>query len=569
MNFNPVSLPNFRRGSAPSEIAMASLALNLLALAIPLSLMQVYDRILPNASLATLEALLALLICIVCADLALRIGRARLSSWAAAAAFHQNSNTLIKKILNTHPSIFSASAPGGHIDRLQAHDALRGTAAIERAQRRVDLPFLAVFLLLLAVIGGPLALVPILIGGGLLYAASCLTDTMAAHAEERVALDKRRAGFMMETLSAIHTVKGMAMELQILRRFERLQRQLGANTFASARLSGIADVIGHSAQTIAVGGVAAVGAASAIAGHLSLGGLAASVLISSRCMQPLIRIFNHRLRDKDVRHTRFDESQLALSSEAEVSESPAPVKPSHRRQSTGAGGLALECHNVTFRHAAAGPYLFEALSVYVPANQCAALHAPEGSGKTSFFRLLMGDLRPETGEIRLGGVAMTADSRAGLLPSIGYVPPEAPIFDGSILDNLCLFETGSRVDAVLEIANRIGLDQRVQRLSDGYDTRLGNGSSLSLSPGLRQQIGLVRVLARKPRLLLLDEATASLDAEADQGLAALLQMLKGQTTLLIASHRPSLLRLADQTIQLRPEAAPPAQGHSKREQVPA
>ena len=519
---------------------IASLAINVLALGLPMVILQVYDRILPNEALGTFALLLGGLAVVLVLDATLKIARAHVVGWAAAQYEHQTATELVGRFLYASPTEIESAPPGVHLDRLQAIDTLREFYGGQSRLLLVDLPFLVLFLGLIFVIGGAVVLVPVAMIGVLAVASFFAGRALKERQAQRALLDDRRYSFIIEALSGIQTIKSMAMEPQMQRRYERLQATGAASAYQSIVLGNAVQTIGGVISNLTMVLIVSVGALFVIDGSMSVGGLAACTLLGGRALQPLLRGMSvwTQIQSLDVARAQVAELQ-------QMDHAPAQG-PQHL---DGLKGV-VSFRDVTFRYPGQEQALLDKFSLIVKQGEMLALTGPEGDGKSTLLKLIMGELAPEAGNVTIDEHDASGGERDNLALDIAYVPPVATLFKGTILENLTMFREGDAIDQAREAARMIGLEEDIHRLPQGYDTEVSQGVSDELPGGMMQRIIIARALARNARVLLFDEANAGLDRKADTQLMDALARLKGTMTIVAVSHRPSLIRMADRVVSI-------------------
>jgi len=552
---------------------LASLTINILSLALPVVILQVYDRILPNAATSTLLLLVLGLCTVLVIDGFLRMARSYVTGWEAARFEHTIACRAVDRLLATGVGGFERDAPGVHLDRLNAIDQLRDYHAGQGKLLLVDLPFIGLFIGLMWLIAGSLILVPLALLGALALTALLVGRLLKGALRERAELDDRRYNFIIEVLNGMQTVKGLAMEALLLRRYERLQETGAASTYRCTFYSNVAQAIGSLFSNVTMAAVAAVGATYVIAGELSIGGLAACTLLSGRSVQPMLRALGIWTQFQNIKLAR---ERLHGIFDFEP-EQTAEVEAAREIR----GAIALR--NVTFRYNDEAPLLFENLTLEVKPGEVIGISGGTGSGKSTLLSLMVKGCKPTGGEVLIDGRPIDSYDPQRLRRQIAYVPQTAVLFQGTILDNITMFRGGGAIEEALVAAGLLGLTQSINRLPLGFDTRVGDGAQDELPAGIKQGVVMARALAAKPRIILFDEANRALDRKSDAVLKDALAMLKGGPTMILVSHRPSILALADRILDLvdgrlvaRPAvpaaerpAAPVAQLHQEPAETPA
>ncbi|MBX2833054.1 MAG: ATP-binding cassette domain-containing protein [Rhodospirillales bacterium] len=520
-------------------LLIAALVINLLSLALPITLLQVYDRVLPHSSIPTLTLLVLGVLGALVLEALLRLGRAYVSSLSAAKFEHHSAQVAVGHLLSASLTDYEKTAPGLHLQRLNSLNMLRDFYSGQAIGAVVDLPFIVLFLGLIAIIGGALVAVPIGILVAFLIAAMLLGRQLRAALDLRSQSDERRYNFIIETLTGIHTIKSMAMENMMIRRHEQLQDQCAAHDLIAARSAHAAVNASSTFSMLTMVLVAAIGSVLVIGGNLTVGGLAACTMLAGRSIQPLQRAMSL--------WTQFQNIRVARQRVRELFEIEAENKPGSADMPLLDG--KIELLNVGFGHAD-GRKVFDNLDLVIEAGDSVAITGDNGTGKTTLLWLLMGALRPDRGEILLDG-KKPADYTAGSTRrQIAYLPQHGVMFKGTILENITGFRKEIGIDRVVEISRRLGLDDIVMRMPQGYDTEVGGQASETLPRGVKQRIAVARALIDYPRIVLFDEANSSLDIAGDNIMASLMVELKKHCTLVMVSHRPSLIALANKQYRL-------------------
>ncbi len=527
-----------REPSVPISVKFASFSVNLLALALPLSIMQVYDRVIPNHSLATLAYLFLGLTFAIAIDYALKISRSALLSWHATQFVEKVENEGVSRFLRAPNGSFERCPAAVNISRYAAAAALADYHSGQARLVAIDLPFVGIALIVLTIVGGTMVLVPAVLF--LMFAALAIGRARKFRKilDLRTAQDNRKYDFIAEVLAGIHTVKGMAMEPQMQRRFERLQQAVAETTMASI-LTGQANqtsamLYGNISQLIVV----AIGGSQVINDHLTMGALACCTMLSGQILQPLLRAISLWTERENVDHRRA-EVRLLLDLPS-VEPAPAPVG-----LTSVVGDIQFE--KVTFRYDTAADPALEVVDLSIKVGTITGVKGRGGSGRTTLLKLIQGDIEPTSGRVAIGGVSTMEPNFQAIRPCIAYVGAAPVMFSGTIMENLTVFSPEKR-DFARKMSQLFGLETTINLLPDGYETELGRGIGDDLPMSIAQQVNIVRALTNRPRVLALDEANMVLDAVAEPALIRALETLRGRLTVIVVTHRPSLLALCDRLI---------------------
>lgn len=524
--------------TVPAAVYFASFVINLLALALPLSIMQVYDRVIPNRSFATLAWLFVGLAIALVIDFVLKTLRSVLLSWQATRFARNVENEGVARFLRAPNGGFEREPAAVHVNRYGAAAALADYHSGQARLVLIDLPFVGIALLVMAIVGGAMVLVPAILFFGFAALAIGRAREFRRILDARTTQDNRKYDFIAEVLTGIHTVKVMAMEPQMQRRFERLQEAVAKTTMSSIS-TGQANqtaalLFGSVSQLVVV----AVGGSQVINDQLTMGALAACTMLSGQILQPLLRAISLWTEKETVDHRRAEvKSLLDLPSAEALVEIQTSVK----------GNIRFE--NVVYRHSNDLNHTLAVRDISIAAGAMIGVKGKESSGRTTLLKLMQGEIEPAAGRVTVDGVSTSVPQFAAIRRHIAYVGAVPAIFSGTIMENLTMFGPEKR-DFARKMAQLLGLEATINLLPDGYETKLGEGIGDDLPMSIAQQVNIVRALTSRPRVLALDEANMLLDAIAEPALIKALNVLRGSLTVIVVTHRPSLLALCDHQIAL-------------------
>jgi ATP-binding cassette, subfamily C, bacterial LapB len=530
--------PSTSRLVAPSVFA-ATLASNLLALALPLVLLQAYDRIIPKAATSTLAALMIGLTVVLLLDALVRIVRAAVMAWATARYEYRASCALVERMLHAPIDVFEQSPVGRRMERFTAVDVMREFYGGQGAQNLVDLPFMLIFLALIGLIGGHLVLVPLAVAVLCGLAVWLMGRRLNHSLKARDANDDRRYSFVVEVLNGIENVKGLALETLMARRYERLLASSAHHSSDIAYCGAMNQAAGAIGANAAMIGLACLGALEVLSGGMSTGALGACTLLAGRSIQPLTRAV--------AIWTQYQSIKLARQRLAEALDLPQEAAGLAANDPAASGiGLSgdIRLSGVEFGYGTRAP-LIRGLDLEVRAGEFVSIGGNSGVGKSTLLRLMMGMGTPQTGDIAYDGVSIRELGPAVVRANIAFLPQQPLLFRGTLRDNLVQFAGGAAEMRALALANELGLNEVIARLPDGLETWIGDDMSYALPSGVRQKIAIVRALVADPPIILFDEANSNFDQEGDLQLGALLARLRQEKTIVMVSHRPSLQRMAD------------------------
>jgi ATP-binding cassette subfamily C protein LapB len=541
MSFMPVLSGKAKAGLVfHPTLILCSVLLNLLAVALPVFTLQVYDRVLPNAAQDTLMLLTILLFTVLIGEGLMRGIRSALASWAGARYEHSTGCAGIERLLGADYKSAGADTAGTHLERLGAIDRLREFYANQGAIILIDLPFALLFTLIIWVVAGPLAWMTALVFAGFAMVAAIVGRILHRAVDDRAESDKRRTSFMIEALSSITTIKALTMEPLMMRRYERLMDGASMAAFRVTYLSSLSQALGSFFSNLAIVVVMVYGSFLVIDSQMTVGQLACSSLLAGRVMQPLLRAMGIWSNFQSIRLAEQQIEKLQT----------LPQEPGGLQRQAGVVKEGrIELRDVSLDNGAGQP-LLDHVSLTIAAGETIGIVGADTSDRNAVLLLIAGLLRPTGGEILYDGAPLKSkDARPGP-DEIALLPRNATVFQGSLIDNLTMFRRGAAADSALRLAERLGLDGYIATLANGYETQVNGGQTETLPGGVRQRIAIIRALVENPRIILFDEANNGLDRNSNEQFLRLLAGMKGRSTIVLVSYQPSVLRLADRMFEL-------------------
>lgn len=527
------------------DLILASTFINVLALALPLTLLQVYDRIIPNNAQGTLSLMIIGVGVALALDAMLRLARSYVSGWMAARFEHLAGCNAMERLLRTPIVGYENQGAGVHLERMNALSVLKEFYAGQAVLAVCDLPFAVIYLGAIYYLAQHLVLVPIGLIILFFIVAAVVGKKLKASLEGRMMADDRRYNFIIEVLGGIHTIKGLAMEEQMLRRYERLQETCAGAEREVSLNSSSAIGVGAIFSQLTMFAVVGYGSTFVIDGVLTVGGLAACTMLAGRSMQPLQRAVGIWTRFQSISLAR-DRLRELFRMVPEITDDMPPLENVQ-------GDLTVQ--NVSFnfgknRDGEDLPIIFSNISLDITAGSVVGIKGANASGKTSLLLLMNGILHPTNGQVFVDGMDIARFDPVSVRREVAYLPQEGTLFNGTLLENLTMFRQ-EKDSIAIEMARLLGLDNVVAHMPMGYDTPVADGAGESMPRGIKQRIAIARALVDKPRILLFDEANSAMDSAGDAMLKDLLSRLKGRVTLVLVSQRPSMLELADDVYEIK------------------
>ncbi|EME69816.1 ABC-type protease/lipase transport system, ATPase and permease component protein [Paramagnetospirillum caucaseum] len=522
------------------DLAMASLFLNILGLALPMALLQVYDRILPNKSVGTMVFLMGAVLGALLLESTLNFCRSWITGWVGAKFEHNAGCTALSHLVMAGVDEFEKEGSGAHLERMNSLATVREFYAGQAMLTLLDLPFAILYLSLVAMMGGWLVLVPVTLLVLFCLTAVILGGKLRGALQKRMTADDRRFNFIIEVLGGIHSVKAFAMEAQMVRRYERLQETCAEGAYQVALNSSTAMGVSSFFSQATTICVAMFGALVVLNGEMTTGGLAACSMLAGRAMAPIQKALGV--------WTRFQSFMLARHRLTELFKLRPESKKGLPKLTTPKG--ALEMRDCSFRYGEKLPIIIRDTSINIREGECIAISGGNGSGKTTLLTLMQGAIKPTQGEVLVDGQPITMYEPQSVRDHIAFLPQMGVLFQGTILQNITMFRKEFD-DVAVETAALLGLDEVVATMALGYDTAVGDGAYDSLPRGIKQRIAIARALVNNPRIVLFDEANTAVDTTGDNFLRVWLERAKGKRTLVLVTPRPSLVKLADRVFDLK------------------
>lgn len=520
------------------DTMVASVLLNVFALAMPLFTLNVYDRVLPNNAVETLWVLVAGIVLVILFELLLSSARAHILDTASKKVDVRLSAQIMERVLdirmeNRPPSVGSFAA------NLRSFEAVRDFIASASLAAVVDLPFVVLFLGVLAWIS-PLMLIPPLVAIVVVLIVSSIAQArLGALVAETFQATAQRNASLVESLSGLDTVKALNAQGEMQRRWESSTEFLARVNARMKRISSVTVSIVQAVQKLVTVSVVVIGAYLVQEAAISLGGIIAASMIAGRCLAPLGQVSGLLMQYQNAR----------TSLGAITSYMHSPVERPAERHFVPRPFLKgeIELRNVSFTYPGAAQPSLHRINLHIRAGERVGILGRVGSGKSTLEKLILGLYQPTAGSVLIDGVDIQQIDPADLRRSIGYVPQDPVLFYGTLKQNLTMGAPFADDRHMLDAARITGIDEFVARHPEGYDMMIGERGE-SLSGGQRQAIAVGRALINNPPILLLDEPSSNMDNQSESHLRRHLRTVVDGKTLILVTHRTALLALVDRLI---------------------
>ncbi|MCP5265071.1 MAG: type I secretion system permease/ATPase [Burkholderiaceae bacterium] len=520
------------------DVLVASLLINLFALAVPLFTMNVYDRVIPNSAVETLWTFAIGVMAVLGFDVAMKVLRAHFIDVAGKRVDHEMSSHVMAKVMNTRLEARPASV-GSFAANLRAFESVREFMTSASLGMLVDLPFALLFVAVMAAVGGwaaapTMVAFPVVIGVSLIAQRRMkpLTD-----ATQRASQQKHAT--LIESLVGIEQIKALNIEGRTQKRWEesgKLLAEVGARIkFWSALAVNVTAWVG---QMVTISTVV-LGVYLIADNAMTMGALIACTQLAGRALAPLGQLSSLLVQYDNTRSAYEGVDRMMTLPEERQADSNFVMRPRIRG--------AIQFDNVSFSYPNAELPALDRVSFTIQPGERVALIGRIGSGKSTIEKLLMGLYRPTAGTIRFDGIDGNQIDPAQIRSSIGYVPQDVTLFFGTLRENIAIAAPLADDSAVLKAAALAGMRQFIERHPKGVNLPIGERGE-SLSGGQRQSVAIARAVVNEPPILILDEPTSSMDSDSEARVLENLRSFSAGRTMVLVTHRMTLLDIVDRLI---------------------
>lgn len=519
-----------------------SLLINLLGLATPLFTMAVYDLAVRSGAMMTLGYLLIAALLAIGVELHLRRERSRLVAETGSRFDAALSSAIFQRILEL-PLRMTESAPvDAQVRRFKQFESIRAIFTGHVINALLDFPFILIMVGIIFMIAGPIGFVPI--GLAAIYA---LIMVFVHPAQVRLALREGQAqsaiqSSLSETVSKLASIQQLGVQQGWSARISKLSSEAAEARFQLQFLDNMLQSLTQAMLMIAGILVLGIGAMQCMAGSMSMGALVGTMMLIWRVLMPIQVAFISSHKISQFRSAITQVNQIMALVPERRTASPAPL----RRKIHG----ALRLEGLGYRHAGDFEPAIRGINLSIPAGQTVAICGASGSGKSTLLKCLAGIYEPATGAVYLDGLNLRQMRVADYRTVVGYLPPRVRLFHGNVLQNLRLIAPGTTEEALSTALGQAGVTMIGSNFPNGLRTFAKNFGGAQLDEALQLRIFLAGLYARQAPLLLLDDPGSFLDAEGDEALLAQIDRVRGKTTMILTTNRPSHMRACDRLIYL-------------------
>jgi ATP-binding cassette subfamily C protein/ATP-binding cassette subfamily C protein LapB len=519
----------------------ASFMLAVLALAVPLFTMAVFDLLIGAGTVEPLPMMLAGLGVALLFEALFRALRLGILSEIGERIDQIVSHGVLDRLLGLPLAMTERAGLSAQINRLRDFSSVREFFTGSLAVAALDMPFALMLIGLLAVIGGPIAYAPLLAFAlfGILFLA--LRGAMRRAVSAAAISAQRRDELALETLAAMHVIRASGAAPVWRARHAAAAAEAAVAACRVGALAGTSMALSQAIVGLSALAAIALGVHAVLAGRIGPGGLIAAMMVIWRVIGPIQIAFTILSRWEQVKASiRQTDQMMSLPPEREQQ---GPARPIAIR-----GDITIA--KLSLRYLPQAEPALLGVSAEIRAGQVVALTGPSGAGKTSLLVSILGLYRASAGSVRIDGFDIRRFDPVELRRAIAYAPAVPQLLYGTVAQNLMFAAPGATEAELREAAAATGLDRLVAALPQGFDTRLGDNSERQVAASLLTRISLTRLLLRRSRIVLMDEPANGLDDEGSAAVARVITTLRGEATILVVTHRPSHIALADRVFRL-------------------
>ena len=522
------------------QVAMAAALINLFALATAIFSMVVYDRVVPNNATNSLVVLAIGIGIVLAFDFVLKTLRAYFIDVAGIAIDREVGGAIFAQMLRMKMAQRRGST-GAFAGSLREFETLRDFFASATLAAVVDVPFLIIFMVVIGLIGGWLVLVPVAMVPLVLIVGFAIQPSLERLTARAMREGLSKQGVLVESVGALETIKSVDGGSLLAKRWETAVDGHADLSMRQRAVAGVAINVAGLAQNLSYIGVIIFGVALIARGELTMGGMIACSILAGRAVAPLGQIAGLLTRIAHAR-TAYRELDLLMGAGGEVD-----AARDYLRRDTVDG--TIELREVGFRYPGQQARALAGVSFTVKPGERVGILGRTGSGKSTIARLVLGLYEPAEGAVLVDGSDVRQFHPDDLRHHVGAVLQDVTLLSGSVRDNIALGRAGIDDAEVLRVAALAGVHDFMGAIPGGYDLRLADRGE-GLSGGQKQAIAIARALAGRPRVLLLDEPTSAMDTQSENALIARLGSELEGRTLVLVTHRASMLRLVERVIIL-------------------
>lgn len=519
------------------EILLASLAIQVVALATPLGTQVIIDKVVVHHTTSTLV--------VVAIALGIFMIFNAIMSWVRQYLVLHTGNRIdavlahkvFAHLLHLPMRYFEHRPTGTLVARLHGVETIREFLAGSLITLLLDFPFLIVFLAIMFWYSWQLTLISLGSLALITIVSLSVTPLLRKRLNEQFLLGARNQAFLTEYISGMETVKALQLEPQLEDKYGDYLATYLNSTFTAKQLSNSYNIAANTLDQLQTLAILCVGAWIVMHNpEFTIGMLVAFQMFSGRLSGPLLRLVGM--------YQEFQQADIAVKRLGDLIDAPTePYSLIPARANSSKGQLDFE--SIGFRYSENHPWLYQKLNISIKPQKCTVIMGSSGCGKSTLAKLMLGFLQPQEGSIKLDGKDIRYMSANELRNLFGVVPQETTLFSGTLYENLTLANPHASFEQIIMACQLAGIHETIEQLPQGYQTPLGEHGT-GLSGGQKQRIAIARALLRQPRILIFDEAVSNLDPKAAEQFAHTINKLKGKVTIIFITHQlPRSLQVDD------------------------
>ena len=506
------------------QVFSASILINIFQLVSAFYIMTVYDRVIPNNALDSLLALTIGVGVVIIFDFILKLLRSYFTDLAGSQLDQVVSDKMFKKIISHDNQVIGS--PSNVATSVREFEGVRDFFSSASLVALIDTPFMLFFIGVIGMIGGKIALVPLLIVPLVIIVAASVQPLVKKYSTETTGLQKNKMGTILELLNNIEAVRTVAGGGFLEKRWDETIDASSKSLIKARTVNNIATTFSQSALQISSSGIVVVGVFLIGSQSITTGALIACVILSGRILSPLVQIGQllTKLNTTLIAYKNIDKLMSDVSRDELTSDQKAVVINN--------GGIQVNDLDYNIEDAK----ILNKINFKLENGEKLGLVGPIGSGKTSLLKNIIGYILPKSGTVFLSDYDIVNIPSKSLRENIGYCSQNIQLFTGSIYDNITSGLVNISEEDVVRAANLACCHEFIAKLPGGYNYQLSEGG-MNLSGGQRQSIALARAVIREPKILILDEPTSSMDSETEEKVIKNIFNLPNNPTIIISTHR--------------------------------
>lgn len=522
------------------EAIIATFLINMLALAVSLFSMQVYDRVIPTRSEYTLIILASGVMLVIVFEAFMKFSRSRIMDKVVVGLDQYLSREVFQRLLKVRIDQMPGSV-GSMAAQLRGYEQVRSFFTASTLFGLVDLPMTIIFISLVAFIGSPLvAVVPVIAAAIAIIMGLFARKRIDIIAAEGATASYYKTGLLVEAVEGVETIKAGAGSWKFLSRWLDVMNITIKNDLDMKHTNDNLTYLTQLLQQVSYVGIVIVGSFVVMQGDMTMGGLIACSILGGRVLAPVMAIPGLLVQYSHAKAAKLNIEAL-FSLEQDNQGVAYPLSPTHIKG-------AYQCDSLVFNYQGNDRPALDVHQLVIKPGERIAILGPIGSGKSTLLKVLAGLYAPTKGRVLLDGLDIHQISRETLSERLGYLQQDHRLFQGTLRENLLIGMAAPNDDVLQDALNKTGLINLVASHSSGLDLPISEGGK-GLSGGQKQLVAFTRLLLTKPDVFLLDEPTASMDNRQEQRCLQVLQheLTKGQT-FIVSTHKTALLDLVDRLI---------------------